>query len=426
MSGHYPMFTGLIMGIPLSGRPIVPQWAFGYAALHPPMCYNVVTCHTWKAPIDEARNYFAEQAIQQKAKYLFMLDEDVVAPGHTLRQLIYQAENRPEAMVIGGIYCHKSPPAMPMVFRGMGAGPYMDWKAGELFEVDGIAMGCTLVKTEVFQHLPKPWFKTIDNLDPYWDGITKAEVWTEDLYFSDLVRKAGFKIYADGAVLCEHWDYNTMVATTLPADSPPMRRATTRVKGQKKIIDLGCGESPYETGEGDVLKVDVRDEVKPDYRADLRKLPFANAEFDIAYSSHVLEHFPRADTGKVLDEWIRILKPEGELRLIVPNLEWAADQIKLGVMNDDVLNVLYGAQTYNQNFHQAGFTPAALTAMLKERGFQRIDVELTGYNLCMRAWRQPPEGLPSLGQPPVDFVEDAKKAATNGHKKPTKKKRQRK
>src|SRR5689334_17402248 len=118
MSGHYPMFTGLMIGIPLSGRPIVPQWAFGYAALHPPMCYNVITCHTWKAPIAEARNYFAEQAIANGARYLFTLDEDVVAPGHTLRQLIYQAENRPEAMVIGGIYCHKSPPAMPMVFRG--------------------------------------------------------------------------------------------------------------------------------------------------------------------------------------------------------------------------------------------------------------------------------------------------------------------
>lgn len=411
MSGHYPMFTGLMIGIPLSGRPIVPQWAFGYAALHPPMCYNVVTCHTWKAPIAEARNYFAEQAIANKAKYLFMLDEDVVAPGHTLRQLIYQAENRPEAMVIGGIYCHKSPPAMPMVFRGMGAGPYMDWKAGELFEVDGIAMGCTLIKTEVFQHLPKPWFRTIDNLDPYWDGITKAEVWTEDLYFSDLVRKAGYKIYADGAVLCEHWDYNTMTATTLPADSPPMRRATTQTKGQKKIVDLGCGESPYETDEGDVLTVDIRDDVKPDYRCDLRKLPFANEEFSVAYSSHVLEHFPRSDTGKVLDEWIRVLKPDGELRLIVPNLEWAADQIKLGAMNDDVLNVLYGAQTYQQNYHQMGFTPAALTSMLKERGFKRIDVELVGYNLCIRAWRQPPKGLPSLGEPPLEVAE------TNGHKR---------
>jgi len=143
----------------------------------------------------------------------------------------------------------------------------------------------------------------------------------------------------------------------------------------------------------------------------------------IAYSSHCLEHFPRAEVGNVLDEWIRILAPEGELRLIVPNLEWAADQIKLGAMNDDVLNVLYGAQTYGENFHQMGFTPAALTSMLKERGFKRMDVDTVGYNLCIRAWRQPPADLPSLGQPPegvVTHVEARRKlgmSATNGHKK---------
>lgn len=409
MSGHYPMFTGLLMAIPLSGRPIVPQWAFGFASLHPPMCYNVLTCHTWKAPIADARNYFAEQAIANNTKYIFMLDEDVVPPGHALRQLIYQAERYPEGMIFGGIYCHKSPPPMPMVFRGMGAGPYLDWKAGEFFEVDGIAMGCTLIRTEVFKHLPKPWFKTVDDLSRFWDGNPKAEVWTEDLFLCSLVKNAGFKIYADASVLCGHWDYQTMTETTLPADSPAFRHATTKFKGQKKILDVGCGESKYETDEGDVLTVDIREEVKPDYRCDLRSLPFAGDEFDQLYSSHVFEHFPREEADKVLDEWVRVLKPDGELRLIVPNLEWAADRIKEGVVDNDVLNVLYGAQTYGENFHQNGFTPHRLRGMLDDRGFKRQDYEIVGYNLCVRAWRVPPDPkvVPLLGVPPE----------TNGHKK---------
>lgn len=412
MSGHYPMFTGLQVGIPLSGRPVVPQWAFSYARMSPPMCYNMHSCHTWKAPIAEARNYFAEQALAVNARYLFMIDEDVVAPSETLQKLIYRAETNPDLMVVGGIYCHKSPPPMPMVFRGLGAGPYLDWKVGEFFEVDAIAMGCTLIRTEVFKHLPKPWFKTVDG-NHYLDGIQKAEVWTEDMYMCDLVRKAGFKIYAEGSLLCEHWDYQTMTATTLPLDSPPMRRATTKVKGQKKIVDLGCGEAKYETDEGDVLTVDIRDEVKPDYRADLHDLPFANAEFDICYSSHVLEHFPRADVDKTLDEWVRILKPEGEMRLILPNIQWAAERIMQNRVDDDVMNVVLGAQTYKENFHQFFFTPQTLEAMLKERGFKRIDFELQGYNIYCRAWRQPPADLPNLGQPP-------KSVASNGHKKPKK------
>ena len=402
--GYHPMRTGLLCGIPLSGRPLHPQVMFAFNALHPPMCFNMNIGTTWMKPVDEARNWLAQQALDMGAKYLFFMDEDVSPPGHTLRQLIYQAEHHPEGMVFGGIYCHKSPPAMPMIFRGLGAGPYWDWKVGEFFEVDGISMGCTLIKTEVFEKIEKPWFKTVDDASAYWDGIPKAEMWTEDLYFLDKIRKAGFKAYADASILCEHWSIETMLPTVLPPDCLPRRRAGW-TKGTKKIVDLGCGEHPYETDEGDVLKVDIRENVNPDYRCELGKLPFATGEFDITYSSHVLEHMPRNRVDDVLDEWVRITNPEGELRLIVPNIEWAAEKILKGEVDNDVMNVLYGAQTYNENAHQTGFTPKILEQKLRDRGFKRIDVEILGYNLCMRAWKHPPKGLPSLGVPP------------NGHKR---------
>lgn len=409
-SNYHPMRTGLLIGIPLSGRPVHPQMIFSFHALHPPMCYTANTATTWMKPVDEARNWLAEQAIQMNAKYLFFIDEDVTPPGHALRQLIYQAEHHPEGMVFGGIYCHKSPPAMPMIFRGLGAGPYWDWKVGEFFEVDGISMGCTLIRTEVFEKIEKPWFKTVDDASAYWDGVPKAEVWTEDLYFCDKVRKAGYTVYADAQVLCEHWSIDNMSPTVLPADCAPRRRAGWS-KGTKKIVDLGSGEHPYQTDEGDVLTVDIRESVNPDYRCDLGKLPFATGEFDIVYSSHTLEHFPRARTDEVLDEWVRIMKDDGEFRIIVPNIEWAAEKIKQGVVDTDVLNVLYGAETYGENFHYNGFTPKLLEEKLTKRGFKRIDCELLGYNLCMRAWKNPPKDLPSLGAPP------------NGHKPKRSKKR---
>lgn len=414
----YPHYTNIAIAVPLTGRPLVPYFVYAFQNLHPPMNSNVIYMTNFNerhipmpGAVADLRNWYTEQAIANKCKYLFFIDEDVTPPPHALRQLIFQMEHHPDAWAIGGVVCHKAKPTSPMIFRGNGNGPYWDWKLGEFFEVSGIGMGCTLLRVEPFKTLEKPWFKTVDNMEAFWDGIPKAEVWTEDLYWCDKAIKAGGKVYADTSILCDHWDLATGQPTSLAPGSYPLRRATTARKGQKKIVDLGCGESPYQTDEGDVLRVDIRDDVNPDYRADLRKLPFANAEFDVVYSSHVLEHFPRADIGKVLDEWIRILKPDGEFRLIVPNLEWAADQIKLGAMNDDVLNVLYGAQTYGENFHQMGFTPAALTSMLKERGFKRMDVELVGYNLCIRAWREPPADLPELGTPP------AKTVATNGHGK---------
>lgn len=57
-------------------------------------------------------------------------------------------------------------------------------------------------------------------------------------------------------------------------------------------------------------------------RHDLRKpLPFADATFDVAYSSHVLEHLPPAAGAALLTEIRRVIKPGGVLRTVVPDLE---------------------------------------------------------------------------------------------------------
>jgi predicted SAM-dependent methyltransferase len=51
-----------------------------------------------------------------------------------------------------------------------------------------------------------------------------------------------------------------------------------------------------------------------------RGLPFAGGSVDAVYSSHMLEHLSAADAGRVLDECRRVLKPNGVLRLALPDL----------------------------------------------------------------------------------------------------------
>lgn len=382
----YPHNPTLVYAVPLSGRPLPPQLLFAFNGVQAPMNYNMVMLNTLGEPIDQARNKFAEKAVELGAKYLYFWDEDVEVPPQTLRELIYIAEHRPEAAVVGGIYCLKVDRPEPLVFKGVGTGPYWDWRVGEIFEVDAIGMGCTLIRVESFKDLPKPWFRTINNGEAYLDNIQYGEAWTEDLWYCKQLRETGkWKILAHGQILPAHIDLNTGRAYTLPADSKPMRPLFT---GRKKIVDLGCGTSKYKTEEGPTIGVDTRDLEGVDYRCDLHKLPFATGEMDIVHSSHVLEHFGRNEVSEVLDEWIRILKPKGEFRIVVPNIAWAAEQISKGIVDHNVLNVLYGQQEFAENFHKNGFTPKTLSDLLKSKGLKKQTVELSGYNIIIKARRK--------------------------------------
>lgn len=53
----------------------------------------------------------------------------------------------------------------------------------------------------------------------------------------------------------------------------------------------------------------------------LRRLPLGDATCDVVYSSHFLEHIPRAKVGNFLSECYRVLKPGGTLRLVLPDFE---------------------------------------------------------------------------------------------------------
>jgi SAM-dependent methyltransferase len=53
----------------------------------------------------------------------------------------------------------------------------------------------------------------------------------------------------------------------------------------------------------------------------LRGLPLADGSVDGIYASHVLEHLSRADCTVALKNTIRLLRPGGLFRLIVPDLE---------------------------------------------------------------------------------------------------------
>lgn len=75
-------------------------------------------------------------------------------------------------------------------------------------------------------------------------------------------------------------------------------------------------------------------------------IPRSNDNFDVVYHSHVLEHFPKAKAIDFIKECYRVLKPNGIIRIAIPDLE----QIGLNYIKylSESLNGIVGAsEKYN-------------------------------------------------------------------------------
>lgn len=217
---------GLLVAIPFtSARKLMPEWAMGMMTQGYPIATNLTYFTTKNVEVGEAREQMAEKALELGTRFLFFVDDDVAPPVFAARKLIYELEqNGPpfgKVMVAAGIYCTKEDPPYPIVFKEQGSGASWDWKVGEVFPCFGIGTGCMMIRTEVFKHLPKPWFKTVDK-DPTASNEFRHQM-TDDLFFCQRVREAGFGILAHGGVIAIHWDEKTETPYMLPSGCYPLR-----------------------------------------------------------------------------------------------------------------------------------------------------------------------------------------------------------
>jgi SAM-dependent methyltransferase len=108
------------------------------------------------------------------------------------------------------------------------------------------------------------------------------------------------------------------------------------------LVNLACGPVFHpEWHNFDVIP--VTPEVK---QLDLRRpLPFKDGSVDACYASHVLEHLRRNDARALLAECYRIIKKEGIIRLVVPDLE-AIVREYVGLLE----NVENGSSEAKQNY----------------------------------------------------------------------------
>lgn len=91
--------------------------------------------------------------------------------------------------------------------------------------------------------------------------------------------------------------------------------------------------------------------------------------------THALEHFPMSESQEVLSLLYKLLAPEGQLYIEVPNFYWHAEEILINPMNRKIIEYAFGGQLNKWDFHYNGYTPEILVDDLMGVGFELVDIQ---------------------------------------------------
>lgn len=209
-----------VKGLPCANGVIYPNGA------------EVKLFNSWGRKIDDSYNHIVETALADKADYIFTLEDDTFPDKKDiLVQLLDLARKNPKCAV--GAWYPKREEGMQGVHIVLEDGERQQLKAdGKIHEVYTLAMGCSLYPVEMFMQIPFPWFKTTANL-------------SQDSFFSQLAREAGWKLLVDTSLTCKHIDretgkvfslHNLPDAMQVPEE---LNALLEKAAGKKLILEIG-------------------------------------------------------------------------------------------------------------------------------------------------------------------------------------------
>lgn len=228
--------------------------------------------------VDLARNMLVEGALSDpEVTHLFMVDADMILPADALLRLVAQDKD-----VISGTYFARSTPPIPHLYEfhhqdnADGSCPLgrehtdkdfgrwyrplarefasfvkahddmeqlvtvLPWTPDVLRPIDAAGAGCLLIKREVLEALAWPYFKCHERSGG-----------GEDFYFCEQAKAAGFEVWGDFSVLCQHeyrgvfmdWDdFKTCFRIGEPDEDPFDTDLIVDMAPQQKVENLALRE----------------------------------------------------------------------------------------------------------------------------------------------------------------------------------------
>lgn len=167
------------------------------------------------------------------------------------------------------------------------------------------------------------------------------------------------------------------------------------MQAMKSFLHVGCGAARHqdtplgrEAADWHETRMDVDPTVQPDILGSMTNMSNILAQkFDAIYSSHSIEHLYAHEVPIALEEFKRVLKPNGFALITCPDLQSIAAEIAQGRLNatayqsamgpisaHDMVFGFGGALAQGQMFmaHRCGFTKESLVEALEKAGFASV------------------------------------------------------
>lgn len=167
---------------------------------------------------------------------------------------------------------------------------------------------------------------------------------------------------------------------------PKLIKLTYRKNDLKPSLHIGCGPINLEGW----INIDARKEDHIHILTDKLDLQeFADNSVGEIYLCHVLEHFGFNEIPTILETFYRKLKPDGVLRVSVPDFNLIAQgytEKKISLNSFKFL--LMGGQDYQYNFHKSVFDHKELKQHLLKAGFSSIEAfdTLSDFGVDLGDW----------------------------------------
>lgn len=167
--------------------------------------------------------------------------------------------------------------------------------------------------------------------------------------------------------------------------SPPER--------ERVLVNVGCGPRnsvtlPSYFDGWRHLRVDVDPTVEPDIVANLTDLsPIPDGSADAVWAAHCVEHLYEHQVSAALAEFRRVLREDGFVCVIVPDLQTVAQYVAEDRLHEPLYHSPAGPITAHDIFfgfgaaiargrvsmaHRCGFTPASLQRCFQQHPFGEL------------------------------------------------------